>query len=402
VKLLKAYPQLRLMFWGMFLSTIGSSAIWPFLLIYVRQTLNLPLSRVTILNTINAFMALSMAFLAGPLADRLGRKWMIVASLTLNGLAYFLLSRAVTFPQFAVLMALSGAVNPLYRVGADAMVADLIPREQRVDAYALMRMVNNAGISVCPALVGFIATRSYTLAFYCATAGLVTYGLMMAIFAKETLPETLPEKKAEGKREPLAGYVSILRDVPFTSFVFTFTLVQFCAVLIWMLLGVYAKENFGITEQYYGWIATTNALMVVTLQLGITRLSRRFATLPVMVVGSIFYTAAVTSIAWGTGFWYFWISMVVMTIGEMLLMPTSSTFVANLAPPDKRGRYMSIYSLTWGMASGTAPLLGGFLNDNLGPRFIWFGGGMVGSISILGFILLLLLTQRRKALSAAP
>lgn len=384
------------MFWGMLISTIGGSAIWPFLFIYVRQTLDLPLSQITLLNTINSFMGLLMAFIAGWLADRLGRKWMIAIGLVLHGTTYLLLGQAKVFSEFAWLMAMSGAVSPLYRVGSEAMLADLIPREKRMEAYALMRMINNVGVAIGPAVGGFLAARSYSLAFLWAASGLIIYGLIMTIFAKETLPEISIEKKQSRHPERLGGYLQVFLDAPFIGFLVIFILVQSCVVLIWTLLGVYANENFGISEQLYGWIPTTNALMVVTMQIGITRFSRRFKILPVMTLGAIFYSIAVTSIAWGSGFWHFWCSMVVMTFGEMLLMPNSSTFVANLAPQDKRGRYMSLFGLTWGLASGIAPPLGGFLNDTLGPRTIWYGGGIAGGISAIGFLLLPAILRRRK------
>jgi MFS family permease len=153
-----------------------------------------------------------------------------------------------------------------------------------------------------------------------------------------------------------------------------------------VLLGVYSKQNFAIPENQYGWIATTNALMVIFFQIPVTRISKRYPNLVVMIIGAIFYTTAVTSIAFGQGFWWFWGSMVVMTIGELLLMPTSSTFVANLAPPDKRGRYMGIYSLT--ALPQEPPTSGGF-ERGFGTRTIWFGAGLVGSIGILGFLILL-------------
>ncbi len=77
-----------------------------------------------------------------------------------------------------------------------------------------------------------------------------------------------------------------------------------------------------------------------------------------------------------------------MTIGELIISPTATTYTANLAPADMRGRYMSIYGLTWSIASGIAPVFGGALNDYLGPRWIWIGGGMIGVISILVFMYL--------------
>ena len=376
------------MFTGMLISSIGGSMIWPFLMIYASEKLALPLAQVTSLMSINALAGLISVFIAGPLIDRLGRKWMMVFSLSMNGLAYYFLSQAGTYPVFAVLMGLSGSVNPLYRVGSDAMLADLIPKEKRVDAYALIRLSNNIGVALGPAIGGFIATRSYTIAFYGATMGLVTYSLLLAFLAKETLPSRKNGSPENPSPERFGGYLSIMKDIPFISFVIAFTLVTFCAVLMWVLLGVYTKQNFSVPESQYGWIATTNAVMVVLFQIPVTSVSKRYPNLSVLITGAIFYTLAVTSVAFGQGFWWFWCSMVVMTIGEMLLMPTSSTFVANLAPPDKRGRYMSIYSLTWGAAAGTAPLLGGFLNDTFGPRTIWFGGGVVGMIGILGFVIL--------------
>jgi MFS family permease len=80
--------------------------------------------------------------------------------------------------------------------------------------------------------------------------------------------------------------------------------------------------------------------------------------------------------------------MVVMTVGELILIPTSNTYTANLAPADMRGRYMSIYGLTHSVASGIAPLVGGFLSDTISPRATWVGGGVIGLISVLAFVAL--------------
>ena len=80
--------------------------------------------------------------------------------------------------------------------------------------------------------------------------------------------------------------------------------------------------------------------------------------------------------------------MVVMTLGELILAPTSSTYVANLAPVDMRGRYMSLFGLSWPIGAGIGPLFGGILNDTLGPRSTWFGGLAVGLVSAAIFLLL--------------
>jgi MFS family permease len=108
-----------------------------------------------------------------------------------------------------------------------------------------------------------------------------------------------------------------------------------------------------------------------------------------LAAGSFFYALGVGSVALGNGFWGFWASMVIMTIGELILIPTATTFVADLAPAEMRGRYMSIYGLTWGIATGVGPVLGGFLNDNLGPITIWIGAFIIGMAGTAGFLFLL-------------
>jgi MFS family permease len=73
------------MFSGMIISSIGGSMIWPFLMIYASEKLAMPLSQVTSLMSIHAIAGLISVFIAGPVVDRLGRKWIMAVSLALNG-----------------------------------------------------------------------------------------------------------------------------------------------------------------------------------------------------------------------------------------------------------------------------------------------------------------------------
>ncbi len=394
------YPrQFWLIFLGMLISATGGSMVWPFLMIYASDRLQLPLVAVTSLMALSSGLGLVSSVVAGPLIDRLGRKGVMVISLVLNAAGYFFLSQARTLPAFAVLMALNGAVNPLYRVGADAMLADLMAPKKRIDAYSLMRLSNNLGVAVGPALGGFTAAISYAISFYCAAAGLLAFGLLIGLFAAETLPAR-EDGAALPAPEALGGYGAIARDRPFVTFTALVALVALCPALIWVLLAVYAKQNYHVPESQFGWIPTTNALMVLFFQYGLTQLSKRFPPLRVLAAGALFYGVATLSIAFGQGFWAFWASMVVMSVGELLLVPTGSTYTANLAPPDKRGRYLSLYSLTWTVASGVGPLLGGFLNDTLSPQAIWYGGGVAGLLGALGFLLLALAQRPSRRTSA--
>ncbi|MHB8087780.1 MAG: MDR family MFS transporter [Anaerolineaceae bacterium] len=391
----KEYPgQFWILFIGMLISTIGQSMIWPFLMIYVSKKLELPLAQTASLISMNAAFGLTFSFVAGPIIDRLGRKWVMVVSLVGMGIMYFSMSKAATFVEFAVAQCLMGALTPLYRVGADAMLADLIPTEKRTDAYSLLRMSNNAGVAIGPAIGGLVASTSYTMAFYVAAAGLGFYGLLIAFKANETLPSGV-SNTLKGKFI-FSGYGHIFKHREFMGFIGAFTLTTMLASMVWVLLPVYSNTNFGLPEKLYGLIPTTNALMVVTLQFLVTLVTRRHKPMAVLTVGTIFYAVSTAMIALFTGFWGFWLCMVIMTVGELIISPTATTYTANAAPVDMRGRYMSMFGLTSSVASLIAPVLGGSLSDQFGGRTIWLGGGVIGLLAIGAFLWLTILVDKHQ------
>ncbi len=403
-ELYNEYPrQYWLMIAGIVISTAGGSMIWPFLLIYASGKLDLPLSTVATLISINAGTGLFASFLAGTLADKVGRKSVMVFSLAMNGIAYFFLLQAETYSQFVTLMIFIGLSNPLYQVGADAMLADMIPSEKRTEAYAINRIANNAAFGIGPAVGGFLASTSYDLAFYGASAGFLTYSIMLFFLAHETLEKNVGVTKTDSlagqaKGAERGAYARVFQDRGYIAFVSLVSLGLIAPTMLWILMPVYAKTNFNVPEAVYGWIPTTNAMMCVFIQFSVTQITRRHTTLPVAATGMFIYAIGAGSVALMTGFWGFWLSMVVLTFGELTLVPTASKYVADIAPADLRGRYMSVYWLGWGLARTLAPLIGGFLNDNLFPQAIWIGGLLIGLTSTLGLVTLNSISKSRAAL----
>ena len=375
---------------GLMLATAGGSMVGPYLLIYASGKLDLPLSTVATLISINAGTGLASSALAGTLADRIGRKVVMNISLTMTGVVYLLLMGAQTYTHFALLMFVLGLSNPLYQVGADAMLADLIPSEKRTDAYAINRIANNAAFAIGPAVGGFLATRSYNLAFIAAGIGFFSYSILLFLLAHETLDKSISHA-AEGPRE---GYGTVLRDGKYMTYVIMLAIGLIAPTMVWILMAVYANTNFGIPEAQYGWIPTTNALMCVFVQYLVTSITRRHRTLPVVATGMFIYAIGAGSVALMSGFWGFWLSMVILTFGELTLVPTSSKYVADRAPANLRGRYMSVYWIGWGLARTASPLVGGFLNDTFFPQAIWIGGLTLGLTSALG---LYVLSRREKS-----
>ena len=382
-KIVSSYPR---QFWVvavvMMLAFMFHSMLWPFLIIYASQKLALSLTAITGLLTLNSVVGLATTFLGGAIADRFGRKWVMVISLFLCGISWALFQFADHFSVFALLMAFNGATTPIYRLAADAMMADVVPANQRIDAYSILRLGNNLGVALGPAIGGFLSAISYNISFTTAGIGIFACGVIVTLFSIETIPSRKEKFFTPG--EP-GGYARILRDTKFMGLVGSYSLNRICSSTLWMLLAVYAKQNFGISESLYGFIPTTNAVMVILFQMLITARVKKQRRESSMIVGALFYALAVFSVAFGHGFWAFWACMVIATIGEMILVPTSTTYASLLAPEDMRGRYMSIYTLTGGLGTGLGPLIGGVMNDTFGPQTIWYSGGLIGGLSALAF-----------------
>jgi len=169
-----------------------------------------------------------------------------------------------------------------------------------------------------------------------------------------------------------------------------------------VLLPVYAKEQFNIIESQYGFIMATNAAMVVLFQYFVTQRTKRHTSLPVLALGALFYGLGVGSVALGQSFGAFWLSMVIMTIGELIIAPTGTSFTANLSPPDMRGRYMGVYGLTWAVGMGIGPVIGGYLSDRIAPVAIWYSALVFGLIAALAFLLLSRLAPQPHREEAPP
>lgn len=381
----QAYPrQFWLLSLLMMLAWLFYSIIWSYLLLYFSQRLGKPISGVAWLMTLNAIVGVASSFLGGSIADRFGRKGVMVFALLFSAMGWFFFRSAGNLPVVALLIVVTGATTPLYRLATDAMVADLVPVDKRLDAYSMMRMWNNLGVAIGPAIGGFLISISYFVTFSVVGIGFAVIGVLGWLLMRENGTRQKMVIKDDLKQG--RGYRTILQDSIFVKILGAYTLNRVCTSILWVTLAAYTKQNFGLSESTYGFIPATNAIMVITLQLLITRQVNRHRPSSAMVVGTLIYAISIFSVAFGEGFWWFWLCMVGATVGEMILVPTTTTFTSKLAPPDLRARYMSLYTFTWTIGTGLGPLLAGFAGDLFTPRAMWYTAGLAGFASFLIFL----------------
>jgi MFS family permease len=105
-----------------------------------------------------------------------------------------------------------------------------------------------------------------------------------------------------------------------------------------------------------------------------------------MAIGALIYALALGSIPFLETFVFFIGAMMVLTIGEMVINPTVTSYVSNLAPDHMRARYMGMLEMVYRVAMGTSPLVAGLINDLLAPWLIWVYGSLISLVGAAGFI----------------
>ena len=223
----------------------------------------------------------------------------------------------------------------------------------------------------------------------------VIISLLVALFVIFFLPETRPlaVRQGGGQHEEtfyqsLQGYGQVLKDKIFMAII----LVSILSTLMYFnmnsSLSVYLVNHRGLTSEQFGYILSLNAGMVVLLQMFFTRLTARWKPMLAIAFGNVLYVIGFTMYGFVDSYVMCILAMVIITIGEMIYAPKEQTLVADFAPEHMRGRYMAISSFAWVIPVAIGPLGAGIIMDNMDPRVVWYAAGFIGSLAVLGFILL--------------
>lgn len=374
------------LFFGSLLNSLGGGLVFPFLSLYLRQRLGAPMTTVGFIATLWSLAAFPGQLMGGELADRVGRRRMMVLSLLASGATTLGFGLAGTLPAFLVLALAAGLTGSAYGPAAGAMVADLVEPEERARAYGLLRITNNFGFAVGPALGGLIAGRSYLLLFTLSALASLIYGAIVFWGTHETKPQDA-QGLAQAREGP-GGFFHILQNGPFVLFCALVVTAELPYSQMTMILPVHMKEDFGLAERYFGWVMTTNAGLVALLQYGVSRWAERRPRLRMMALGTALYGLGVGSVALARGFPWFVGSMVLVTFGEMISVPIANAVSADMAPADLRGRYMAFFGLTWTTGYAIGPMLGGLVVDRLSVGLLWPLMCALGAVATGGFLLL--------------
>jgi MFS family permease len=366
VRLLASLPgPVRLLVIGTLVNKLGTF-IMPYLTLVLRREFRLEASQVGLLLAAQGVGSLAAILTGGLLTDRLGRRQTLMLSLFGSGVLAIAMGLAPSLSVFALLLVGFGFLADLYRPAASAIIADVLPSGQRAVGFAGLRAAVNLGFSFGVALGGLIADRSWRALFFADGLTTVLFGVIVYLYILETRPEQAPRPDAGATAEETPWRDRVFLQLAVTSLAFSMVLYSFFTVLpLTVTLGA------GYPAAVYGALMAVNGLVIAAFEMSIVNGLRRFRRLRVAGIGLL-----VTGLGFAlTGFVLHWawflFTILVWTAGEILTGPQQTAFVADWAPPEARGRYLSVYQATWSVSVILNPLALLPLYARLGERAFW-------------------------------
>ncbi len=384
------YREFPKPFWilvlGTFIDKLGGFMLFPFYSIYVIEHFEVTMIEVGLLFSMYAIGALFGGFLGGMLTDKYGRRSIMLFGLIISGLGSLVMGFINDLTVFYIISVILGALGDIGMPAQMAMVADILPEKQQTEGYGILRISMNISATIGPALGGLLATSSYMYLF----GGDATSSILTAILVIMVIPETKPpakeEKQSESLLETLKGYKHVFRDSPYMIFLLISCLVGFVYMQMSSTLSIFLFNEHGFSYQMYGYLISMNALIVVCTQFWLTRKVSKYPPLKVIAMGTLFYAIGFGMYGFVNSIVMFFIAMVVITVGEMICAPVSEAIVAQIAPEDKRGRYMAIFGFSWFVPNLAGVVITGMIMENYNPNWVWYICGIVSLIAVVGYM----------------
>ncbi|MGK5444243.1 MFS transporter [Micromonospora sp. URMC 105] len=341
--------------------------------------------------------------LGGVLADRWGRRATLLAA---HLVAAGLMAGLAFSRHLAVIAALAALVGVAHSMPSPAFVAaivDVVPEHRRSRAFNLQFWAFNLGMAVASLLAGLLAEASFLALFLVDAAATLAAAALIAWKVPETLPRRRSERAGSHPEQARGGPVTgdaaadragrvrppglhtALTDRTFLVFVgLTFVL----AVLTMQISTIMplAMRADGLSPSAYGMVVALGGALIVVGQLFVPGLIDRRRAHRVLALSTGLLAVGFGVLALADQLWVYLAAAVVWTVGSMLAAPPNAQINADLAPPELRARYQSVFYLTFPAASFVAPTLGGVSLQYLGERH-WLVVAALGLLAAGGHLL---------------
>jgi MFS family permease len=327
-----------------------------------------PLALVALVTSSNSFSHLLAGPVTGYAMDRWGRKPLLIVGLVLRGATLFLEFYATSYPQYLALEFIGGVGVAVWSTGASILIADLSLRENRGRALAVRSLASKLGAIAGP-MVGAAITVAFDLRgifLFNGVSKVVILAIVLWMIA-ETRPEA-----AVGPGHPRHALALDLLAAMFVNRPFlaiaaaTFAISMVQQGLFAAIFPVYATQSVGLSTSDVGGLITLAATLSLLISLPNGIIVDLFGRKSTLVPGLAVLGVASYLLAISADHGSVLAMVVVYGLGEGICLGASQAYAMDLAPEDRRGSFLGVWSLLQNVGGITAPLTIGLVAEQLG------------------------------------
>jgi MFS family permease len=358
--------------WLLFATNLINRAgmmVLPFLIVYLTRELHFSPGEAGLAFALYGAAAIVAGPVSGRLSDKIGALPIMRVSLLLSGsvLIFFPFARSRAAVYAATL--LWAACAELFRPASLAAITHAVLPEQRKAAYALNRLAINLGMSIGPALGGFLAAVSFRAMFAVDAATTLIAGIVLTM-ANWRSPSRVVADPGDERRE-VSDARGILGDRRLAVFLTATFLTGIVFYQHESALPLYMVQYLHLSPAFYGTLFTINTLLIVALEVPINRATANWPNAWALFAGCMLFAIGFGALGIVTTATGILVTVVFWTFGEMMLFPAMAAHLGEVAPDDQRGAYMGAYSMALSLALTVGPWVGTQLLAKRGPTGVW-------------------------------
>ncbi len=396
-EMINLYRGLPKPIYALFFATIMNGLgifVYPFMVLLLTQHLGFSDAWTGAFMSLAALAYLPGSFVGGKLADKIGRKKVMVYGQLLASSMFIVcgfLGKSHLIPLFIFFhLMFDGATDP----ARSALMTDATTQENRQVSFSLNYLGYNIGFSVGPLIGGFLFYRAPQWLFF----GNAIAGFVAIIFVAFTVPESIPDQKAieasyssdsTERGHPGSWLQAMLSRPRLLLLAVCITFFSFAYSQSLFALPLYTTRLYGEAgATLYGSIMSLNAIVVVLSNAFLVMALRRFHPLRNIALAGILYAVGFSCLGLAQQPIWFYVLATIYTLGEVIDATNTQYYIANNTPMSHRARFSAILPVIMGTGHAIAPLIGGQVSTRYGLEILWILVGITAIVGTVGILIL--------------